>query len=169
MLPAESAGLRPSKQQKCLSGRTLPPLLPPAPAAAAPNARPPHAPRQHRLTGAGPRTSYPPAAANRPTTLCPSFAGLPRGRPEIIFRAVARKTNFCSALHNAPHDRRISAPFLPDFGADPAFKPLSAPILAFFGSDLRNLVGDRARCPFSGDIWNAEVLISYDNRVTRGI
>ena len=25
----------------------------------------------------------------------------PRGRPEIIFRAVARKTNFCSVLHDA--------------------------------------------------------------------
>ena len=59
-------------------------FLPPAPAAAAPNARPPHTPRQHRQTGAGSRTSSPPAAAiQRPASIpvIPGLTGnlLPRG------------------------------------------------------------------------------------------
>ena len=55
--------------KKRLPAATLPPYLPPAPASAAPLARPPHTPRQHGQTGAGPRTSSPPAAANVTSTL----------------------------------------------------------------------------------------------------
>ncbi len=59
-------------------------FLPPAPAAAAPNARPPHTPRQHRQTGAGSRTSSAPAAAEQRPARIPVIPGLtgnllPRG------------------------------------------------------------------------------------------
>ena len=49
--------------KKCLHAATLPLYRLRSPAAAAPTARPPHTPRQHGQTGAGPRTSSPPAAA----------------------------------------------------------------------------------------------------------
>ena len=62
--------------KKCLPAATLPPYLPPAPAAAVPAARLPHTPRQHRQTGAGSRTSSPPAAANNEeATLADGFRG----------------------------------------------------------------------------------------------
>ncbi len=73
VLPAEPAGLPSCKQIKCLPAATLPPYLPPAPAAAAPTARPPHTPRQHGQTGTGPRTSSPPAAANCQFWMIPNY------------------------------------------------------------------------------------------------
>jgi len=99
----------PSK--KCLSACTPQAFLPPAPAAAAPYARPPHTPRQHGQTGAGPRTSTPPAAANHlssPRLLRHSPA--PTGESRRQFRP-------------------ISAPTL-------LSKPLSASILPIFGSEI---------------------------------
>jgi hypothetical protein len=41
----------------------------------------------------------------------------PRGRPGIIFRAVARKTNSGSALHiaNATHPPAVCCRWIPDF------------------------------------------------------
>ena len=63
VLPAETAGLRPSKQKNACPAAPCRLICLQHQAAAAPNARPPHTPRQHGQTGAGPRTSSPPAAA----------------------------------------------------------------------------------------------------------
>lgn len=50
---------------------------------------------------------------------------------------------FCTPVSDAFHpacptnpDQRTSAPISAHFGADPTFKPLSAPILAIFGTEI---------------------------------
>ena len=82
--PPEAAGLRLSKQKNACPAAPCRFIRLRRLAAAAPNARPPHTPRQHRQTGAGSRTSSPPAAAKQRPARIPVIPGLtgnllPRG------------------------------------------------------------------------------------------